>query len=162
MAHLKKVWDDEKTKEFLDELERVPFAISEVLNNKTQIHKVAGAVLNAKDLFMIGRGLDYAVLREGSLKLKEVSYIHSESYAAGELKHGPIALISDGVPVIALLTQEKLFSKEISNIEEVCTRGADIVLFIEESLISTSTEKFKIIKLPEMKDEMMSFPVFSP
>ncbi len=158
MAHLRGVWGDEDTKEFLDELERVPFAISDVLNNKTEIHKVARAVLTAKDLFMIGRGLDYAILREGSLKLKEVSYIHSEAYASGELKHGPIALIDEGVPVVAVLTQEELFSKEISNIQEVKSRGADIVLFIEETLVSSSIDGFNYIKLPEMMDELMPFP----
>ena len=158
MAHIRRIWDDKMTEEFLDELERVPFAISEVLNNKTEIHKVAGSVLSAKDLFMIGRGLDYSILREGSLKLKEVSYIHSEAYASGELKHGPIALIAEGVPVVAILTQEDLFSKEISNIQEVKSRGADIVLFIEETLVSSAIDGFKYVKLPEMMDELMPFP----
>ena len=107
---------------------------------------------------MIGRGLDYSILREGSLKLKEVSYIHSEAYASGELKHGPIALIAEGVPVVAILTQEDLFSKEISNIQEVKSRGADIVLFIEETLVSSAIDGFKYVKLPEMMDELMPFP----
>ena len=80
---------------------------------------------------MIGRGLDYSILLEGSLKLKEVSYIHSEAYASGELKHGPIALITQDTPVVATVTQEKLMSKELSNIKEVKSRGADVCRFYQ-------------------------------
>ena len=82
---------------------------------------------------MIGRGLDYSILLEGSLKLKEVSYIHSEAYASGELKHGTIALITEDTPVIAVVTQDKLKSKELSNIREVQSRGARVVLLIKEN-----------------------------
>jgi glucosamine--fructose-6-phosphate aminotransferase (isomerizing) len=85
-----------------------------------------------KDMFFLGRGLDYAVAMEGSLKLKEISYIHSEAYAAGELKHGTIALIEKGTVVIALATQEDLFEKMVSNIKEVKTRGANVLAFAFE------------------------------
>ena len=115
-------------------------------------------ILEAKDLFMIGRGLDYSILLEGSLKLKEVSYIHSEAYASGELKHGPIALITTNTPVVATVTQEKLMSKELSNIKEVKSRGADIVLFIKEALSGDLDTEYQVIRLPNMQDEFMVLP----
>ena len=118
----------------------------------------AKKILEAKDLFMIGRGLDYSILLEGSLKLKEVSYIHSEAYASGELKHGPIALITTNTPVVATVTQEKLMSKELSNIKEVKSRGADIVLFIKEALSGDLDTEYQVIKLPDMQDEFMVLP----
>ena len=86
----------------------------------------ASKVVNIKDAFFIGRGIDYAIGMEGSLKLKEISYIHSEAYAAGELKHGPISLIEDGVLVVAVATQPELFEKEVSNMVEVRSRGASL------------------------------------
>ena len=107
---------------------------------------------------MIGRGLDYSLLLEGSLKLKEVSYIHSEAYASGELKHGPIALITDHTPVVAVVTQTKLMQKEISNIREVKSRGASVVVFVKEELADSLEKEFKVMKLPNISDEMMVFP----
>ena len=129
-----------------------------MLANKKQIHLVAKNVITAKDLFMIGRGLDYALLLEGSLKLKEVSYIHSEAYASGELKHGPIALITTDTPVVALITQEKLKQKELSNIKEVRSRGADVVLFIKESLQDSTTKEYETVALPNVRDAFMGIP----
>lgn len=99
----------------------------EVLNNKEKIKEFAKRISMDKDMYFLGRGLDYAVAMEGSLKLKEISYIHSEAYPAGELKHGPIALIEDDTTVIALATQEYLFEKMLSNIKEVKTRGAKVI-----------------------------------
>ena len=122
------------------------------------IHKAARIILDADDLFMIGRGLDYSILREGSLKLKEVSYIHSESYAAGELKHGPIALITDKTPVVAVMTQEKLLLKELSNIREVKSRGAGIMIFAKESFVPVLKDEFNVIPLPNADDDFMTFP----
>ena len=111
MAHSRGVFDDAQTQSFVRELQRTPEVMKKVLERRRDIHVVAQKVLGAKDLFMIGRGLDYSILLEGSLKLKEVSYIHSEAYASGELKHGPIALITQDTPVVATVTQEKLMSK---------------------------------------------------
>ena len=128
MAQLRGVFSTEQTQSFIRELQRTPRAMKKVLEKRRDIHVLAKKVLEAKDLFMIGRGLDYSILLEGSLKLKEVSYIHSEAYASGELKHGPIALITQDTPVVASVTQEKLMSKELSNIREVKSRGADVVL----------------------------------
>jgi glucosamine--fructose-6-phosphate aminotransferase (isomerizing) len=95
---------------------------------------------------------------EGSLKLKEVSYIHSEAYAAGELKHGPIALITEDTPVVALVTQEKIMSKELSNIKEVRARGAKVVLFIKEALSIQLKEGYHMVTLPDLADHFMVFP----
>ena len=98
--------------------------INDALELKDNCSFVASKLMNAESLLYIGRGLDYALSMEGSLKLKEISYIHSESYAAGELKHGTISLITDGMPVIAVATQSSLVEKTISNIKEVKARGA--------------------------------------
>lgn len=158
MAHCRGIYSSEETQSFVRELQRAPEAMKKVLEKKREIHVLAKQVLEAKDLFMIGRGLDYSILLEGSLKLKEVSYIHSEAYASGELKHGPIALITQDTPVIASVTQEKLRSKELSNIREVASRGADVVLFIREGLTGNLKEEYRIFTLPEMRDEFMVLP----
>lgn len=158
MAMLRGVMNEMETREFIRELERTPDVMNMVLDKKRDIHVIAKKVLEAKDLFMIGRGLDYSILLEGSLKLKEVSYIHSEAYASGELKHGPIALITQDTPVVAAVTQEKLMSKELSNIKEVKSRGASIVLFIKEALAGNLDQEYEVVKLPNMQDEFMVLP----
>ena len=158
MAHSRGVFDDAQTQSFVRELQRTPGVMKKVLERRRDIHVVAKKVLGAKDLFMIGRGLDYSILLEGSLKLKEVSYIHSEAYASGELKHGPIALITQDTPVVATVTQEKLMSKELSNIKEVKSRGADVVVFIKESIVGDLAKEYEIFTLPDMQDEFMVLP----
>lgn len=158
MAHSRGVFDDAQTQSFVRELQRTPEVMKKVLERRRDIHVVAKKVLGAKDLFMIGRGMDYSILLEGSLKLKEVSYIHSEAYASGELKHGPIALITQDTPVVATVTQEKLMSKELSNIKEVKSRGADVVVFIKESIAGDLAKEYEIFTLPDMQDEFMVLP----
>ena len=158
MAHSRGVFDDAQTQSFVRELQRTPEVMKKVLERRRDIHVVAKKVLGARDLFMIGRGLDYSILLEGSLKLKEVSYIHSEAYASGELKHGPIALITQDTPVVATVTQEKLMSKELSNIKEVKSRGADVVVFIKESIAGDLAKEYEIFTLPDMQDEFMVLP----
>lgn len=158
MAYLRGMFSKEDVKKFICELERTPEAIKEMLAKKREVHVVAKQVLEAKDLFMIGRGLDSAILLEGSLKLKEVSYIHSEAYASGELKHGPIALITQDTPVVATVTQSRLMSKELSNIKETKARGADIVLFIKEELAVDLDPAYEVVTLPNMEDPFMVFP----
>lgn len=108
----------------IKELDTLPDKIQEVIDNQEEIQKFAAKQAAAKDVFFIGRGIDYAVSLEGSLKLKEISYIHSEAYAAGELKHGTISLIEDGTLVIGVLTQDELYEKTISNMVECKSRGA--------------------------------------
>ncbi|MBF0998203.1 MAG: glutamine--fructose-6-phosphate transaminase (isomerizing) [Lachnospiraceae bacterium] len=105
-------------------LQELPEKIQKILDDKERVQWFAAKYANAKDIFFIGRGLDYAIAMEGSLKLKEISYIHSEAYAAGELKHGTISLIEDGTLVVGILTQKKLFDKTVSNLLETRSRGA--------------------------------------
>ncbi|MDE6433189.1 MAG: glutamine--fructose-6-phosphate transaminase (isomerizing) [Lachnospiraceae bacterium] len=158
MAFLRGNYTEEQVKKFVSELQHVPEVVETVLERRKDIHTIARQVLEAKDLFMIGRGLDYAILLEGSLKLKEVSYIHSEAYASGELKHGPIALITEETPVIAAVTQSGLISKELSNIKEVRARGAKVVLFVKEELAGGLSQEHELIILPDMRDEFIVFP----
>ena len=103
----------------IQSLERLPEQISLLLSHKENVQRFANRYLAAEHVFFIGRGIDYAISMEGSLKLKEISYIHSEAYAAGELKHGTISLIEDGRLVVAVLTQPELYKKTISNIQEI-------------------------------------------
>ncbi len=117
---------DEEYADMLKELKSLPDKISEILGDKERIQWFASKYANAKDVFFLGRGIDYATSLEGSLKLKEISYIHSEAYAAGELKHGTISLIEDGTLTVAVVTQPDLYEKMISNIVEVRTRGGYI------------------------------------
>ena len=140
------------------QLRLVPDAIARVIAEKDSIHRLSKEVITCPDLFMVGRGLDYLVLMEGALKLKEISYIHSEAYAAGELKHGPIALITKGTPVIAAVTQTKLVSKALSNVKEVKARGANVVLLAKDSFKADFSEEYHVIGLPDLEDEYMTFP----
>ncbi len=112
---------------YVAELQKIPEKISQILNNKENVQYLASKHFNSRDVFFIGRNIDYALSLEGSLKLKEISYIHSEAYAAGELKHGTISLIEEGTLVIALATHEALLGKIISNIQEVQARGATVI-----------------------------------
>lgn len=124
---------------------------AEVLNHQDIIKEFAKKICNEKDMYFLGRGLDYAVAMEGSLKLKEISYIHSEAYAAGELKHGPIALIEDGTTVIALATQEHLYEKMLSNIKEVKTRGAKVIAIAMEGHTDIEKSVDEVIYIPKVK-----------
>ena len=110
--------------EYIEELKSIPEKINRIIEDKERIQWFAAKQANAKDIFFVGRGIDYAVCLEGSLKLKEISYIHSEAYAAGELKHGTISLIEDGTLVIGVLTQPALYEKTLSNMVECKSRGA--------------------------------------
>lgn len=118
---------DETYKDMIDELQHLPDKISRILEEKKRIQWLANKFSHNNDVFFIGRGLDYAASMEGSLKLKEISYIHSEAYAAGELKHGTISLIEDGIWTVGIATQGSLFEKLLSNMVEVKSRGANIL-----------------------------------
>ncbi len=126
-AQVRGTVDDAEMETLVADLKRIPEQIEMLLGNREKIQKFANRYVAAKDVFFIGRGIDYAISLEGSLKLKEISYIHSEAYAAGELKHGTISLIEDGTLVVALLTQDELFKKTVSNVVEVKTRGAVVL-----------------------------------
>ena len=126
--------DSNKIANLKNDLVKLPSKVEEVLKDVSEIKKFAKKVYKERDMFFLGRGVDYAVSLEGSLKLKEISYIHSEGYASGELKHGPIALIDTGVTVIATITDEELVEKSISNVQEVITRGAKILVITNQNL----------------------------
>ncbi len=158
MAKVRGVFDENAEKQYIENLHRVPGAVKIILDQKHDIHKIARELLDAKSTFMLGRGLDYSVLLEGALKLKEISYIHTEAYASGELKHGTIALITEKTPVIAVVTQEKLMGKEISNIREVQSRGAHVVVFVKESITLNESDYASVFTLPALSDEFMVFP----
>ena len=115
---------DSEMRGYIEDLQKLPEQVELLLNNKNRIQKFANRYLAAREVFFIGRGIDYAISMEGSLKLKEISYIHSEAYAAGELKHGTISLIEDNILVIGVLTQSKLYEKTVSNMMECKSRGA--------------------------------------
>mgnify|MGYP000057917801 CR=1 FL=1 len=123
-AKVKDVISEERYAALIEELGTLPEKIQKTLDDKERIQWFASKYANAKDVFFIGRGIDYAISMEGSLKMKEISYIHSEAYAAGELKHGTISLIEDGILVVGVATQAALFEKTISNMVEVKSRGA--------------------------------------
>ena len=135
-----------------------PELVSKILEQKESIQFVASNLINAENLFFLGRGLDYALSLEGSLKLKEISYIHSEAYAAGELKHGTISLIEAGIPVITILTQKNIISKTISNMEEVKARGATIIAIASEDVNVPQNVTDFTIKLPVTDDLLMPIP----
>ncbi|MCL6606199.1 MAG: glutamine--fructose-6-phosphate transaminase (isomerizing) [Paenibacillus sp.] len=136
MAEVRGTQSEEQVAEILTAMQALPAQVEEILAQKEAIKNYAEQISKHKHLFFIGRGVDYAVAQEGSLKLKEISYIHSEAYAAGELKHGTLALIEEGVPVIALATVESVLEKTVSNIKEVKARGADVMAITHEEHVT--------------------------
>lgn len=138
-AKVRGVIEDSAWNDMIEDLKRIPDQIEMLLGNKEKIQRFANRYIGAKDIFFIGRGIDYAISMEGSLKLKEISYVHSEAYAAGELKHGTISLIEEGTLVAAVATQQNLFAKTVSNIVEVKARGAFVLAVTNEG--NTEIEK---------------------
>ena len=116
---------------YIAELKEIPDQVAEVLKCEDQIKEISKQLVDKNDIFYLGRGLDYSTAMEGALKIKEISYTHAEAFAAGELKHGTIALIEEGVPVIVLATQQRLFEKMLSNMQEVKARGANVISITE-------------------------------
>ncbi len=148
--------DEETCRRLTGVLTGVPAVIEETINKvDAKCNEFAKELLKAESLLYIGRGLDYALSMEGSLKLKEISYIHSEAYAAGELKHGTISLITDGMPVIAVATQNTLYDKTVSNIKEVKARGAMVILVCDdEAQVGEDVADF-IIRVPRIEEILM-------
>ena len=154
---------EDECKDLLSSLMEVPNKVEETLEKVVDDCQYAGSSLvNADSLLYIGRGLDYALSMEGSLKLKEISYIHSESYAAGELKHGTISLITEGMPVIAVATQNALFEKTLSNVKEVRSRGAYVILVCDEECHIGSDVADQIIRVPKIREELMPMLAIVP
>ena len=148
LAKVRKTVSEECGKALLSELCSIPEKVKELLNSKQEIQKFASETMDRSDVFFIGRGTDYAVSIEGSLKLKEISYIHSEAYAAGELKHGTISLIEKGTLVFGVLTQKGLVEKTISNLEETASRGALIAAVAAENVSVESTGIKNVFRIP--------------
>ncbi|AET57503.1 glutamine--fructose-6-phosphate transaminase (isomerizing) [Paenibacillus terrae] len=150
LAQVRGTQTDEQVAHVLAAMESLPEQVEEMLNKADAIKAYAEQIASHKHLFFIGRGQDYGVVQEGSLKLKEISYIHSEAYAAGELKHGTLALIEDGIPVIALVTQESVLEKTVSNIKEVKARGGDVLaITYEEHAVELLKSVDQVFAIPK-------------
>ena len=144
---------DKEFEEIRDEMYQLPSKIEYILQKENEEKRLAAKYKDVHNVFYIGRGLDYMVSQEGSLKLKEIAYLHSEAYAAGELKHGPIAMIDDNSLVIAIATQNDIIEKTISNIKEVRARGAKtIVITMEGNKMINSEVADDIFYIPKTLD----------
>ena len=152
----------DKAKEYLHTLLTLsPVAVENALMLSDKCRQISEKIKNAEHLFYIGRGIDYDIAQEASLKLKEISYIHSEAYAAGEMKHGTISLITDGVPVIAVCTQDHLVEKMISNIKEVKARGAFVLVICKENMQIDKEVADEVLKIPVLSDLFMPIPAMT-
>lgn len=155
LAYAKGVIDEKECRRLTAMLADIPNQIEETLKCENECRYVASKLMNASSLLYIGRGLDYTLSMEGSLKLKEISYIHSESYAAGELKHGTISLITDGMPVIAVVTQSDLLEKTMSNIKEVKSRGAMTIMVCKDNAEYEDGVADYVVPLKDLDDVIM-------
>lgn len=159
MAYVRGKMDREECAVFMEDLLDVIPAMEEMIQQREKIKEIVRPLVNKPDAFFIGRNLDYAFSLEGALKLKEISYIHADAYAAGELKHGTIALISDGVPVIAIATQKRILAKTLSNVREVKARGAYVILVTKRSEEVDQTLADVQIRIPDVDDRFTVFPI---
>jgi glucosamine--fructose-6-phosphate aminotransferase (isomerizing) len=156
LARVRETMSLAELKTLAAELGRIDELVEQVFEQEEKIKELADRHKDVQSTFFLGRGSDYAVAMEGALKLKEISYIHAEAYAAGELKHGPLALIDEGVPVLALITQDQLVEKTMSNIKEVKARGAVVVAICKENLQEACQECDEQIILPNVN------PILAP
>ena len=152
----------EKTRYYTAQLLRAPEVVRARLADCEQIKYLASRYVNTQSCFFIGRGFDYALSLEGSLKLKEISYVHSDAYAAGELKHGTISLITDGVPVIALATQKQVYEKTLSNAKETRSRGARVLLFTTKDAVVPEGVADAVVRLDEYEGILMPLQLIVP
>lgn len=155
MGRVRGVATEADEKELIRQLEALPDAVEAILEKKEQVQYLASLFYSSKDIFFLGRNIDYALALEGSLKLKEISYIHSEAYAAGELKHGTISLIEQGSLVVALCTYKPLKEKLVSNIKEVVARGAVVIALANEGDTNIEAVADHVIELPEWEELTM-------
>ena len=162
LAYARGKLEEAETKRLTAELFRAGEVIKPRLDDCEQIKYLASRFVNTQSCFFIGRGFDYALSLEGSLKLKEISYVHSDAYAAGELKHGTISLITDGVPVIALATQKQVYEKTISNAKETKSRGARVILFTTKDAVVPEGVADYIVRLDEYEDLLMPLQLIVP
>ena len=153
---------EEEYFKMIDILKEMPSKVEKVLECDKFVEEIAAEIKDKNDIFYLGRGLDYALAMEGSLKIKEISYMHAEAFAAGELKHGTIALIEEGTPVIAIATQEALFEKMVSNMQEVKARGAKVIAIVEEHNEEVEKSADRVIYIPEVEDMFASITSVVP
>ena len=153
---------EEEYFKMIDILKEMPSKVEKVLECDKFVEEIAAEIKDKNDIFYLGRGLDYALAMEGSLKIKEISYMHAEAFAAGELKHGTIALIEEGTPVIAIATQEQLFEKMVSNMQEVKARGAKVIAIVEEYNKEVEKSAERVIYIPEVEDMFASITSVVP
>ena len=162
LAYARGKLEEAETKRLTAELLRAGEVIKPRLDDCEQIKYLSSRFVNTQSCFFIGRGFDYALSLEGSLKLKEISYVHSDAYAAGELKHGTISLITDGVPVIALATQKQVYEKTISNAKETKSRGARVILFTTKDAVVPEGVADYIVRMDEYEDLLMPLQLIVP
>jgi len=162
LAYARGRLSEAETRRYTAQLLRAPEIIKARLADCEQIKYLASRYMNTQSCFFIGRGFDYSLSLEGSLKLKEISYVHSDAYAAGELKHGTISLITDGVPVIALATQKQVYEKTISNAKETRSRGARVLLFTTKNAVVPEGVADAVIRLDEYEDLLMPLQLIVP
>ena len=154
MGKTKGTIDDDYYKKIIGELKLIPEKLQRILDNQSEIERLANIFYSREQVFFIGRGPDCGVAYEGSLKLKEISYINSFAIAAGELKHGTIALIEDDTLVFALATQDYLFEKMIANVEEIKARGARVISIAKEGCAEIEKQADEVIYIPQCMDEL--------
>ena len=162
LAYARGAQIEAETRRLTAELLRASEVIKPRLADCEQIKYLASRFVNTQSCFFIGRGFDYSLSLEGSLKLKEISYVHSDAYAAGELKHGTISLITDGVPVIALATQKKVYEKTISNVKETKSRGAKVLLFTTKDAVVPDGVADYVVRLDDYDDLLMPLQLIVP
>ena len=162
LAYARGRLSEAETRRYTAQLLRAPEVVRARLADCEQIKYLASRYMNTQSCFFIGRGFDYSLSLEGSLKLKEISYVHSDAYAAGELKHGTISLITDGVPVIALATQKQVYEKTISNAKETRSRGARVLLFTTKDAVVPEGVADAVIRLDEYEDLLMPLQLIVP
>ena len=162
LAYARGRLSEAETRRYTAQLLRAPEIVRARLADCEQIKYLASRYMNTQSCFFIGRGFDYSLSLEGSLKLKEISYVHSDAYAAGELKHGTISLITDGVPVIALATQKQVYEKTISNAKETRSRGARVLLFTTKDAVVPEGVADAVIRLDEYEDILMPLQLIVP
>lgn len=162
LAMTKGTITEEEYFNMIGQLKEMPAKVEKVLECDKLVEEIAAEIKDKNDMFYLGRGLDYALAMEGSLKIKEISYMHAEAFAAGELKHGTIALIEEGTPVLVIATQEQLFEKMISNMQEVKARGAKVIAIAKEHNKEVEKSADRVIYIPEVEDMFASITAVVP
>ena len=162
LAMTKGTITEEEYFNMIGQLKEMPAKVEKVLECDKLVEEIATEIKDKNDMFYLGRGLDYALAMEGSLKIKEISYMHAEAFAAGELKHGTIALIEEGTPVLVIATQEQLFEKMLSNMQEVKARGAKVIAIAKEHNKEVEKSADRVIYIPEVEDMFASITSVVP